>query len=251
MARNVLSAAVAALFCMATLSIPAVAGAKDSAAKDRQEAVSQAQKAAKIWTEIMGIPGDEKAVPEELLKNANTIAIFPDVRKVAFVFGGSGGKGLVSYKDPKTGKWGPPLFLKVGGASWGAQIGAESADIILVGVNNDSVKAFQNEEWTLGAEAGAVAGPVGRKAKAGTDWKLDAQFLSYSRSKGLYAGLALDGSKIKIDDDLNHAVYGAGATPTAILMGEAKMEPGTNGVSVYPNTLGRSSARAAVKKRGM
>jgi SH3 domain-containing YSC84-like protein 1 len=248
MARNVLSVVAAALFCAATLSVPAVAGAKDSEAKDRQEAVSQAQKAAEIWTEIMGIPSDEKAIPEELLKNANTVAVFPDVKKVAFVFGGSGGKGLVSYRDPKTGKWGTPLFLKVGGASWGAQIGAESADLILVGLNKESFKTFEKEEWTVGAEAGAVAGPVGRKAKAGTDWKLDAQFLSYSRSKGLYAGLALDGSKIKIDDDLNHAVYGAAATPSAILMGEARMDASVSGISVYPSTLGKYSARVANKK---
>ena len=219
----------------ATVPVASVTSAGDTPAEARQEAVEQARKAAKIFDEIMAT--EERALPEALLKDAERVAVFPDVIKAAFIFGGSGGKGLVSCRDPKTGRFGPPVFLKLGGASWGAQIGAESADFIMVGVNRDAQKVFEQEEWTIAAEAGAVAGPVGRKAKAGTDWKLESQWLSWSRSKGLFAGLALGGAKVKLDDEVNTAVYGAGTKANHALMGHAKVDEQAAGITVFPETL--------------
>ncbi len=237
-----MSAAIAAVAICATFMVTTTSavgrGAGADVDKDRQEALKQAQKAASNFTQIMGIPSEERKIPKELLADAECIAVFPDVVKAAFIFGGTGGKGVVSARDPKTGKWGPPLFLKVGGASWGAQIGAQSADFMLVGVNRESQNVFTKGEWTLGADAAAVAGPVGRKASAATDWKLNGQLLSYSRSKGLFAGVSLEGAKIKLDDDVNRAVYGD-ASPTDILMGNATMNPAAARVAVFPQTLSK------------
>src|SRR5206468_11902399 len=128
--RRMTTAAHAAVEISATFVIyttsAAGGAARDNPTKDRQEAIKQAQKAAANFNQIMGISDTEKKIPTELLADAVCIAVFPNVIKAAFIFGGTGGKGVVSCRDPQTGKWGPPLFLKVGGASWGAQIGAQS-----------------------------------------------------------------------------------------------------------------------------
>ena len=234
--RSALVAIMAAALCAPSLVAPTRAAAGDTA-KDRREAIEQAQKASKVFDEVMGIK--EEGIPEALLADAEVIAVFPHVVKAAFIFGGAGGKGVVSSRDPKTGRWGPPLFLKVGGGSWGAQIGAEAADFVLVGINREAEKVFEKEEWTIGAEAGVSAGPVGRKAKIGTDVKLDSQWVSYSRSKGLFAGLSLGGAKVKLDDDVNSAVYGPGARPHAVLMGQGKMDPEAEAVMTFPQTLAK------------
>jgi lipid-binding SYLF domain-containing protein len=234
MKQAILSVVAAAAIAFPVFAAPT---AGDTPAEERQEAIEQAQKAAKIFDEIMGI--EESAIPDELLKDAEVIAIFPDVVKAAFIFGGSGGKGIVSARDPQTGRWGPPVFLKIGGASWGAQIGAESADFVMVGISRDAQKIFEKEEWTIGAEAGFAAGPVGRKAKAGTDWKLDGQWASYSRSKGAFAGLSLGGSKVKLDDDMNKAVYGPSVAVGHVLMGHATMDPSVSAIMVFPQTLAK------------
>lgn len=235
--RRTVVAAFAAVAISAAFMVTSAAGGavKDDPNKDRQEAIKQAQKASKNFTQIMGISDAEKKIPQDLLAGAETVAVFPDVIKAAFIFGGTGGKGVVSARDPKTGRFGPPLFLKLGGASWGAQIGAQSADFVLVGMTRDSQDTFTKGEWTVGADAAAVAGPVGRKAAAQTDLK-GGQLLSYSRSKGLFIGISLEGAKIKIDEDLNRAVYGD-ATPADILMGRVKST--VPGVDVFPRTLAR------------
>jgi len=216
--------------------LPRAAG-DDTPAEEQQKGMEQAQKASKVFDEVMGIKED--AIPEELLKDAEVIAVFPDVVKAAFIFGGSGGKGVVAARDPKTGRWGPPLFLKVGGASWGAQIGAESADFVMMGVNRDAQKVFEKEEWTIGAEAAVAVGPVGRKAKAGTDYKLDSQWVSYSRSKGLFAGLSLGGSKVKLDDDVNRAIYGSGYRASDVLMGRVEPSATAREIMAFPQTLAK------------
>lgn len=205
----------------ALVLLPSVAA--DSPEKERREAIEEVLQSVEVLNEMMNI--EEQTIPEELLKDAECVAIFPNVFKGAFVFGGSGGDGLAVCRDPQTGRWGQPLFLELGGGSWGAQIGASWTDFVLVGVNRESQKAIAKGRWTLGADAAVAAGPVGRRAKAGTDWKLQSQFVSYSRSKGLFAGVALDGAKIMLDDDANPAVYGPNATPEQILMGRVRPNP--------------------------
>jgi SH3 domain-containing YSC84-like protein 1 len=174
---------------------------------DAKEAREQSQKAAAILSEIMDKP--DSNVPEWLFDRAECVAVFPSVVKAAFIVGGRGGKGIVTCRDPQTRQWMQPAFLKIGGGSFGAQIGVSSTDLILFGMNRDSADAFFKDRLELGGEAAVAAGPVGRSVSASTDAPtISSQFLSYSRSKGLFAGVSLQGAVITQDEDLNRAVYG-------------------------------------------
>lgn len=222
------------------LALVALPGIASETAKERRDGVEKLQDASKVVRDIMG--AKDRAIPDDLLEDAECVAIFPNVIKGAFIVGGSGGSGCAVARDPKTGRFGQPLFLKIGGGSVGFQIGASSTDFLLMGVNREAQQSLAKGEWTLGADAAVAAGPVGRSAKAGTDWKLDAQFLSYSRSKGAFAGVALDGSKISVDRDRNRAFYGVEATPEQILRGEVKPAPQyAKEFSALASTLARYS----------
>ena len=176
----------------------------------------RAQAAVRVLNEIEQAP--DKAIPSDLLKDARAIAVIPDVLKVGFVFGGRGGEGLISVKGPD-GTWSNPSFISFGGGSVGFQIGVSSTDVILVFRSQRGVDSIVNGKFTIGADASAAAGPVGRTASAATDQQLKAEIYSYSRARGLFAGVALDGSVLKIDYDANAAVYGAGITPRRIFEG--------------------------------
>ncbi len=237
-----------ALLLGALVSVLAMTGIAADTAKDQRESVSKVQDSAKVVRDIMG--AQDKAIPGSLLEDAACVAVFPNVIKGAFVVGGSGGSGCAVVRDTKTGQFGQPLFLKIGGGSVGFQIGGSSTDFLLVGVNRDSIDTLTKGSWTLGADAAVAAGPVGRSAKAGTDWKLDAQFLSYSRSKGVFAGVSLDGSKISIDKDRNSAIYGPSATPEEILSGKAKADVRfAKSLSALSTTLARYGQPKASAKR--
>ncbi len=154
---------------------------------------------------IIRIP--EGSIPPALLRNAEGIAIIPSVVKVGLVVGGRYGKGVVVVRDVE-GNWSNPLFLSVSGGSVGWQIGAQSTDVILVFKSRKSVDNIINGKFTLGADASVAAGPVGRKAVAATDVKMDSEIYSYSRSRGLFAGITLDGARLKIEDRDNFRYYG-------------------------------------------
>lgn len=239
MKRRVLFTLVAVLLA-APLALTAPAADK---AEEQREALKKVQDASNVITAIMR--ADDKAIPRELLADAECVAVFPGVIKGAFIIGGSGGSGCAVCRDPRTGRWEQPLFLKIRGGSVGFQIGGSKTDFVLMGVNREAQQALIKGEFTLGADAAVAGGPVGRSAKAGTDWKLDSQFLAYSRSKGAFAGIALDGSKIVIDKDRNHAVYGDAATPQQIITGEAKPDPK---MATRLTTLGRTLARYSPAK---
>ncbi|HZR25965.1 MAG TPA: lipid-binding SYLF domain-containing protein [Vicinamibacterales bacterium] len=179
------------------------AGSPDHREQMRQEAASQSAKAAKAFNAIMAVP--DKAIPQDLIANAKAIAVFPDVVKVAFAFGGEGGRGVVSRRVGDG--WGAPVFLRAGGGSFGPQIGVSSTDLFVLLMTDESVDSLLKDRVGLGGEAGVAAGPVGRNAGAATDARLHAAILSYSRSRGLFAGLALKGVVVTAEDDLNLAVY--------------------------------------------
>jgi lipid-binding SYLF domain-containing protein len=181
---------------------------------DEQERVS---KAAAALDSIMASPDQE--IPKELLEKAHGIAVIPNVVKGAFFAGGRFGKGLVSARDEK-GQWGTPLFVDIGGGSFGLQIGVEATDLILVFTEPDGLREMLKDNLKLGADAGAVAGPVGRRVEAGTNLTFDSPIYSYSRNKGVFAGVALDGSVLAVDDSANEEVYGKDLTGTDILLGE-------------------------------
>ncbi|GFO69581.1 hypothetical protein GMLC_31600 [Geomonas limicola] len=149
----------------------------------------------------------EEGIPQALLNNAHAIAIIPGVIKVGFVIGGRYGTGILTVRNEK-GEWSDPVFVKIAGGSLGWQIGAQSTDLILVFKSKASVNGILRGKFTLGADASVAAGPVGRSASGATDVMLKSEIFSYSRSRGLFAGLALDGAGITIDDDANASFYG-------------------------------------------
>src|SRR4030095_10188207 len=146
-------------------------------------------------------------VPEHLMSGTHGIAVIPHVVKGAFGIGGQWGKGLMSQRR-EDGGWSPPAYIEIGGGSFGLQIGVQASDIVLVFTDEDGLKGILKGKLKLGADASATAGPVGRKAEVGTDVLLRSAVFAYSRSKGLFAGISLDGSVISLDDSANRKIYG-------------------------------------------
>ncbi len=175
--------------------------------------------ARQVMVEVMVTP--DQSIPEELLAKCKAIAIYPSVLKAGFIIGGRFGKGVVLKKDEKTGKWGPVAFSTIGGGSWGLQIGGSATDLILVIMNERGLNGLLSNNFTLGADAAVAAGPVGRNSEAATDLTLRAGIISYSRSRGLFAGMALDGAVMTQDNNSNSAYYGKTVTSRDILLSNA------------------------------
>lgn len=214
-------------------SVSGSAQSDDDKADKVKEAASQSAKAAEAFDAIMRVP--DKSIPRDLLTHAKAIAVFPQVIKAAFLFGGEGGRGVVSRRT-KTG-WSDPVYFRAGGASVGPQWGASATDFVLLFMNDDTVSGLMKDKFELGAEAGVAGGPVGRDASAGTDALMHAEILSYSRSRGLFAGVNLKGVVIKPEDDLNEAVYNK--TAHALLGDNA---PASSDTAVFSKTIGKYAA---------
>jgi SH3 domain-containing YSC84-like protein 1 len=200
---------------MAALAIPGWA------ASDKTEATERLQAAGKVLTEIMDAP--DKGIPEEVVDGSKCIAVVPNLVKGGFIFGAKHGKGVATCRTAKG--WSAPAFFTMSGGSWGAQIGAEGVDLVLMIMNKQGMDNLLSNKFQIGGEASAAGGPVGRHASAGTDWKADTQILSYSRAKGLFAGLTLEGSVIRPDEDSTVAIYGKDASHQAILTGKVPATP--------------------------
>ncbi len=177
--------------------------------------------AVQIVKDFKNIP--EKSIPPSLIKDAYGIAIVPGYVKVGFIVGGSYGRGVMLIRDGS--RWSYPVFIKLGGGSLGWQIGAQSVDLILIFRTRRSVEGFLKGRFTLGADASVAAGPVGRSARAGTDPALDAEIYSYSRTKGLYAGVSLEGSVLSIDHEANKKYYEGDYSPADIRRGKVLVIP--------------------------
>lgn len=177
---------------------------QDAAARKRRDAAKTAGMATVALNELMGIPAN--SIPESLLQKAKAVAVFPNVVKAAFVIGGSGGRGLITRRTPDG--WSAPAMFNIGGGSLGFQIGASSSDIVLVFMSEDGLNSLLGNKFEIGGEASAAAGPVGRTARASTDVQMRAKILSYSRSRGVFAGVSLTGAVVSPDDDANQALYG-------------------------------------------
>src|SRR3984885_4725325 len=185
-------------------------------ASDREDDVKRTHKAAEVFKEVMNAP--DQGIPQDLLASAKCIAIIPGDVKFAFVFGGSYGRGVATCN---TGHgWSAPMFVALDGGSVGYQIGGSSTDIIMLFMNDHALQSLLGDKFKLGADASVAAGPVGRTADAGTDVKLNAEILSYSRAKGLFAGLALDGAVVQSDKSGDRAMYGENVDRHAILSGK-------------------------------
>ena len=215
------------------------ASAQKGNAKKLAEASREAQKASDAFAEIMNIA--EKAIPQSLLDRAEAIAVFPDVIKAGFIIGGRGGHGVISRRVK--GGWSGPAAFDLGGGSIGLQIGASKTDFVLLFMNDDALRGLLKDKFEIGGEGSAVAGPVGRTAAASTDALLKAGIISYSRSKGLFAGLEIKGTVIKPDDDENVAVYALKGKDILSSTQTWTMTKIPAGVRIFPRTLARYSVR--------
>ena len=199
-------------FVLAMLSL----GTLGWAASGREDATDRLDKATQVMHEIMGMP--DNGIPEEVLQHAKCIAVVPHMVKGGFVFGGKGGKGVATCRTASG--WSAPAFITISGGSWGLQIGVEAVDLVMIIQNEKGMQKLLSSNFQVGADASAAAGPVGRHASAGTDWKLDTEILTYSRAKGAFAGLTLEGASIRQDSDSRHAMYGRKVTTRALLLGK-------------------------------
>ena len=205
----------------------------------------RARNAVRVLADIQHIP--ESAIPDKLLDEARGIVVVPDTLKMGLVLGGRRGHGLLSVKNPD-GTWSNPSYVKLTGGSIGFQAGVQSADVVLVFRSDRGLDSIVNGKVTLGADAGVAAGPVGRNAATATDGQLKAEIWSWSRARGLFAGIALDGAVLSIDDAANEAVYGRDTTPRMIFEGRAHGQP-SNAVVDFRDRLEEATA-AAREQRG-
>jgi SH3 domain-containing YSC84-like protein 1 len=183
--------------------------------------VKRIEEAAAVLSELWAAP--DKGVPQDFWNKASCVAVFPGLKKAAFVVGGEFGKGLMSCR--RHGQWSAPVFMQIGKGSWGLQIGAQSIDLVLLVMNDSGVVKLLRNKVSLGAEASVAAGPVGRDTRAATDGQLKAEILSYSRTQGLFAGINLSGGVIHSDADDNKDLYGDGVTPRQVLLEETVKPP--------------------------
>jgi SH3 domain-containing YSC84-like protein 1 len=190
-------------------------------ASDRDEDIARTQRAADVFREVVDTP--DRGIPDHLLKSSKCIAIIPGDKKFAFVFGGNYGRGVASCRTEHG--WSAPIFLAVEGGSVGYQIGGSSTDLVLLFMNDHAFQSLLGDKFKLGADATVAAGPVGRDAAAGTDVRLDAEVLSYSRSKGVFAGVSLDGTVVQADKSGDRAMYGEHATRHDIMSGQVSVPP--------------------------
>ncbi|HXX00887.1 MAG TPA: lipid-binding SYLF domain-containing protein [Candidatus Acidoferrales bacterium] len=183
---------------------------KDSKATDRVKA------AADVLDEIQGAP--DKGIPQEILGSAECVAVVPSMLKGGFIFGAKYGRGIASCRTPKG--WSAPAFFSVEGGSFGLQIGGQAVDLVMLIMNENGMKNLLSSKFELGADASVAAGPVGRHAEGNTDWKMRAEVLTYSRARGVFAGVTLNGAVIKQDKDSTREFYDHMVTFPAALKGE-------------------------------
>lgn len=188
----------------------------------RADVIERLQSGTKVLHEILNTP--DKGIPDEVLKGAKCIAVVPSLIKGGFILAGKHGRGVASCRLPN-GQWSAPAFFAVSGGSWGAQIGVESVDLVMLVMNDEGMRHLLQDKFQVGGEAAAAAGPVGRHAEAGVDWKIGSEMLTYSRSKGLFVGIDLGGSIVERDKDSTLAFYGKPLTNNEILTGKVVAPP--------------------------
>ena len=205
------------LLLWVVLGLVAAAFATDEKASGKEgKAQDRVQAAADVLNEIQGAP--DQGIPAEVLGSAECVAVVPSMLKGGFVVGAHYGRGVASCRTPKG--WSAPAFFTVKGGSFGLQIGGQAVDLVMLVMNENGMRNLLSSNFKLGANASVAAGPVGRHAAADTDWKMRAQILSYSRARGIFAGLELNGAVIKQDKDSTREFYGHMVTTKAALQGE-------------------------------
>jgi SH3 domain-containing YSC84-like protein 1 len=199
-----------AMLCAASLSW----------ADTREDAAKRLQMAADMLNAVTSAP--DKGIPLEVLDHAKCVAVVPHMVKGGFIFGAQGGRGVATCRTAHG--WSAPAFFTIAGGSWGLQIGVEGVDLVMIIQNEEGMRHLLSSKFQIGADASAAAGPVGRHASADTDWKMNAEILTYSRTKGVFAGLTLNGNGVSNDNDANKAIYGTD-DERAILTGQVQPTP--------------------------
>lgn len=236
---------------LAVLTATILASIMAIAAEEPSEQVKRMDAAATVLDEIMGTP--DKGIPEELLDSAKCVAVIPSMIKIGFVFGGRHGRGLATCRT--SSGWSAPAPFSVTGGSWGLQIGGEAIDVVMLVMNDNGMEKMLSSKFKIGADASAAAGPVGRHVQGETDWKMRAEVLTYSRARGAFAGVTVNGASITQDKDGTRILYGRMIPSAQILKGQVKAPEGSHkfmaAVKKYGTeaSVGEASARAEAPKK--
>jgi lipid-binding SYLF domain-containing protein len=206
-----------AILLVAILSLTSAAWAESA----REATDDRMEHAGEVLRQIMAAP--DKGIPEEVLQHAKCVAVVPHMIKGGFVFGAEGGRGVATCRTENG--WSAPAFFAITGGSWGLQIGVEGVDLVMIIQNDRGMKRLLSSKFELGGDASVAAGPVGRHTSADTDWRLNTEILTYSRARGIFAGLTLTGAAIRRDDDSTEAIYGHEVSTRRILLGEIPAPP--------------------------
>lgn len=210
-----------AIAALTAAAVPALAGAGD----DTQKIDSRLDAAKDVITQIMAVP--DKAVPNDIARKAVCVGVVPGMKKGAFIVGGDYGQGVVTCRTASG--WSAPVFIRMAGGSWGLQIGGQSTDLVLVAMNDKGFQDLLHSKFKIGADASAAAGPVGRDAQASTDLTLHAELLTWSRSRGAFAGIDLSGTSVSQNSDDTNALYGSSHNFEDILHGSVPAPPAAQG----------------------
>src|ERR1700722_16639124 len=200
----------------------------------------------RISSEVIhaSLDAPDKGIPDEVLSGAKCIVVIPHLVKGGFIVGAEHGRGIASCRTPDG--WSAPAFVSVGGGNWGLQIGVEGVDIIMLVMNDQGLEHMLSSKFELSGDASAAAGPVGRHASAGTDWKLNTEVLTYSRARGLFAGITLNGAVLEPDEDSTRAIYGREVSFRSILSGDIQAPKSTLDFMKAISDAGHAGAVAGV-----
>jgi SH3 domain-containing YSC84-like protein 1 len=212
-----------------------------AAGTTREAAEDRLQHAGAVLHEVMAAP--DKGIPEEVLDHAKCIAVVPHLLKGGFVFGAENGRGVATCRTPQG--WSAPAFFAITGGSWGLQIGVEGIDLVMIIQGDKGMDDLIKSKFEVGGDASAAAGPVGRHASADTDWKLNTEILTYSRAKGVFAGITLNGAGIRRDDDSTEAMYGHEVPTRSILTGAV---PPPSGASAFLDAVHNAKVQARASR---
>jgi SH3 domain-containing YSC84-like protein 1 len=225
-----------------TLILGSVAWSADD--KGQSDIDKRIDASATVLNEIMATP--DKAIPDKVMSDAKCVAVIPSMVKVALVFGGNHGKGIATCRT-ENGSWSAPAPITITGGSWGLQLGGQAIDLVMVVTNDQGMQHLLSSKFKLGADASAAAGPVGRDAAADTDWKMRAEVLTYSRARGVFAGIDLNGSAVTQDKDETRILYGSFVPFSDILTG--KVQPPASS-EAFLTVLKRFSHESREKEHG-
>jgi lipid-binding SYLF domain-containing protein len=213
------------------------------AATGHQDSIERLRMSSDVLHSLMD--ASDKGIPEEVLSNAKCIVVVPHLVKGGFIVGGEHGRGIATCRT--SGGWSAPAFISMGGGSWGLQIGVEGVDLVMLVMNDQGFQHLLSSKFEISGDASASAGPVGRHASAGTDWKLNTEILTYSRSRGAFAGITLNGAVVQQDDDSTRTIYGRDRSFRTILSGKVRAPKSTLDFMKAVADTGRAATIAEVR----